>query len=96
MRAAATGCSPSSRRVMSPMRAAPAVWEDEGPTMMGPMMSKMFMTISFGERNRGHSGMAPRMGAALPRRGPLSSRRKGTERRAKEGDFDFPLFGISP
>ena len=26
---------------MRPMRTAPAVWELEGPTMMGPMMSKM-------------------------------------------------------
>ena len=39
--AAFTGSSPSRVRAMRPMRTAPAVWELEGPTMMGPMISKM-------------------------------------------------------
>jgi len=41
-----TGRLPKSVRAMAPMRAAPAVWELEGPTMMGPRMSKMSTIVS--------------------------------------------------
>ena len=37
-----TGWLPSRWRATRPMRAAPAVWELDGPTMMGPIISKMF------------------------------------------------------
>ena len=37
------GWLPSSFRVRYPMRAAPAVWDDDGPTIMGPIISKMFI-----------------------------------------------------
>ena len=39
--AAFTGGAPSSVRAMAPIRAAPAVWELEGPIITGPSMSKM-------------------------------------------------------
>ena len=35
-----TGGAPSSVRAMAPIRAAPAVWELEGPIMFGPRTSK--------------------------------------------------------
>ena len=36
---ACEGSAPSRRRVIRPMRAAPAVWEELGPTMTGPRIS---------------------------------------------------------
>jgi len=36
-----SGAVPSTLRAKAPMRAAPAVCELLGPTMTGPMMSKM-------------------------------------------------------
>ena len=44
--AAFTGVLPSSVRAMLPIRAAPAVWELDGPTMTGPRISKMSMESS--------------------------------------------------
>ena len=38
---ALTGRSPSSVRAIRPIRTAPAVWELDGPTMIGPRISKM-------------------------------------------------------
>ena len=38
---ALAGVLPSSRRAMRPSRAAPAVWEEEGPIIMGPIISKI-------------------------------------------------------
>src|SRR5690349_3039635 len=35
-----SGVPPRSRRAKRPMRQAPAVWEELGPTMTGPMMSR--------------------------------------------------------
>ena len=40
---ARAGRLPSIRRATRPMRTAPAVWELLGPTMTGPMISKMFI-----------------------------------------------------
>ena len=37
------GVLPSSLRVRNPILAAPAVWDDDGPTIIGPMISKMFI-----------------------------------------------------
>ena len=36
---------PSSVRAISPMRTAPAVWEEEGPTITGPRISKISIAI---------------------------------------------------
>ncbi len=36
---ARSGVSPRIARAMSPSRQAPAVWDDDGPTMTGPRMS---------------------------------------------------------
>ncbi len=47
-RANVTGSSPSSRRATSPMRTAPAVCELEGPTIIGPIRSKISISASVG------------------------------------------------
>ena len=49
---AVAGCPPSSRRAISPIRTAPAVWELEGPTMTGPRISKMFMEAPFSIKSK--------------------------------------------
>ena len=55
MNAAFTGSPESRLRAMLAMRRAPAVCEEDGPTMMGPMMSRMpsgFMRVSFSMPHR--------------------------------------------
>lgn len=42
---ASTGSAPRSFLVISPILAAPAVWELDGPTITGPRMSKMFILL---------------------------------------------------
>src|SRR5699024_9937121 len=38
-----SGCPPNRLRARSPILAAPAVWEDDGPTITGPIMSNTLL-----------------------------------------------------
>ena len=59
------GVLPSSLRVRNPILAAPAVWDDDGPTIMGPMISKMFI-VAQGSFLYFHAVVGPSSGGAHP------------------------------
>ena len=59
------GVLPSSLRVRNPILAAPAVWDDDGPTIMGPMISKMFIAAQ-GSFLYFHAVVGPSSGGAHP------------------------------
>src|SRR5690348_4086120 len=62
---ARSGVPPTIMRVSNPIRQAPAVCDDEGPTMIGPMMSRM-ETIRRGPRAPGRTpGLGNRESTAM-------------------------------
>ena len=62
------GVLPSSLRVRNPILAAPAVWDDDGPTIIGPMISKIFIVTQ---------GSFPTSMLLLGRRRARTRRRRG-------------------
>ena len=62
------GVLPSSLRVRNPILAAPAVWDDDGPTIIGPMISKIFIVAQ---------GSFPTSMLLLGRRRARTRRRRG-------------------
>ena len=56
------GWLPSRCRATRPIRAAPAVWELDGPTITGPIMSKMFKETPHFPKRRDGRGRPARFG----------------------------------